>query len=950
MSFKSFLSLATLLLPALACSLFPSPLQAQQTGGTATLRGTIRAQNGRPLVAATVRVLDGGASAGTDSAGRFTLTVGAGTRLQLAAQQVGFAAETLEVSPVAAGTVRSIGFTLAPLATLAVQQVVAQRDRPLLNTSDAATGGAVERGELRALPTDARDPIPLAFNIPGVAQARAFFGDAPKLSINATNALYTSYTIDGLDNNEGFLGGPRVEFPLAALARLEVMANSYSTAFGRSPSGVVNYETRAGGERWEGEVFAYNRPGLPLDARPALKPSDARALADLQRAQEGFRRTQVGGSFGGPVARERTYLFGALEYSNENEDRISSTARATFLGRELRETYKAFGRLDHGWNDQQTTTLRFAMSRQARAGEGSGIVAPEADITTIRFGTITGLTHRSSWKDGRASNTASAQLSTYKWDFPPTRSDFTRPQVTILDRDSAAIGVVGSSNFIFDDAELQMQFRNVYERQLGSRNTMSFGVDVTAASFKLTGSSTNPSGSYEVVNTGNIPLGPDGRYRFADIPANVFVRSYTIDAAQKQVDLTQNLYGAFLENRWRPSAALTVRYGVRWDYDDITSRGESKADLDNVQPRLSFNWVKGANSVVRGGAGIFTGKLPYAVYSDAVQFGPDGNQTVTFTGAQAPSFLQGPRTATLDRGSLPPGEQRRLFTLGLEQPSARQFTLGYQRQFGERTALSFDGVYVDTRNLPRSWDLNAQSRTIGASDTVGLPLSIGDASRTTRPVAGGYRRLTTTETGGSSTYAGLYTAVRHRATDRLLVDANWVWSHAISNTEDINFNASVGNDFALDRGDANNDRRHKITTRATYSALHNLTLSGIADFQTGTPINRVANRDLTGSGGAYGDGFIGNRQRYFGIARNGERLPSAFFLSGSVAYDVQVAGSALTFRGDVFNVLNTVNISGFATGVGGGGTATQIGRPGDPVVNVTASSPRQVQLSVGVKF
>ncbi len=917
----------------------------------AQLSGVVRAQTGRPLSDVSLRVLAGAApaTARSDSAGRFSLAIPSGMRLRLVASQVGFSAETLDVPALVAGSRRDVALTLAPLAQLVVQQVIAQRDRPLLNTSDAATGGAVERAELRALPTDARDPIALAYTIPGVAQARAFFGDAPRLSINGTNALYTQYTLDGLENNEGFLGGPRVEFPLAALHRLEVQANTYTAASGRSPSGVVNYESRTGGERWSGEVFSYQRPGLPLDARPSIEPSGA-ARADFRKAQEGFRRAQYGGAFGGPLVANRTYVFSALEYTNENEDRISSTARATFLGRELRETYKGFARLDHGWNDRQTTTARFALSRQARAGEGSGIVAPEADITTIRFGTLSALTHRSSWNAGRASNSASIQLSTYKWDFPPTRSSFSVPQVTILDRDSLPIGVVGSSNFIFDESELQFQFRDVVERQLGSRHTMSAGVDVASSRFKLTGSSTNPSGSYEVINTGNIPSS-NGRYRYADIPANVVVRSYTIDAAQKQVDLTQALYGAFIEDRWRPTASLTVRAGLRWDYDDLTRRGGSTADWKNVQPRLSFNWLQNSGTVVRGGAGLFAGKLPYAVYSDAVQFGPNGNQTVTFRGAQAPAFGQGPRAAALDRSTLPAREVRQLFSLGIRQPLSRQFTLGYQRQFGDRISLSLDGVWVDTRRLPRSWDLNAQSRTIGLADTVGLSTSIGDASRPLKPVVGGYRRLTTTESGGRSTYGGLYTAMRYRAADQLLIDANWTWSHAISNTEDINFNASVGNDFNLDRADANNDRRHKATLRTTWTGVRHLMLSGIVDAQTGTPINRVAYfRDLTGAGGAYGDGFIGNYQRFAGVPRNGERLPAALFLSASAAYDFTVGHSTLTARADVFNLLNRVNASGFATGVGGGGSATQVGRPGDPVSYTTAGAPRQLQLSVGARF
>ncbi|MEO6443534.1 MAG: TonB-dependent receptor [Gemmatimonadaceae bacterium] len=932
-------------------SLFPLSASPPVLGAqdSARLRGVVRAQSGRPLFGAAITVAGSSARAESDSLGHFELWVVAGRPLRLTASLAGHVPEDRTLSPLAIGGVRDVAITLAPLAQLAVRQVVAVRSRPLLNASDAATGGAVESVELRALPTDARDPVALAFTIPGVAQARGFFGDAPKLSINGTNALYTQYTIDGLDNNEGFLGGPRVEFPLAALSRLEVLANSYTAEAGRSPSGVVNYESRSGGDRWQGEVFVYNRPGIPFDARSPLTPP-GESVDDFRRAQEGFRRTQVGGAYGGPLVAGRTFGFAALEYSNENQDRISSTARATFLGRELRETWKGSLRLDHGWNPDQTTTLRFAMSHAQRAGEGSGIVAPEADITTIRSGSVTSLTHRSAWDDGRTSNTASLQLATYRWDFPPTRSDFSTPQVTILDRDSIPVGIVGSSNFIFDESELQLQWRDVMERHIGDRHTLRAGADIAASFFRLTGSSTNPAGAYEVVNEGNIPARA-GRYRLADIPAGVVVRSYTIDAAQKQVDLTQALYGLFVEDRWRPRADVTIRAGLRWDYDDLTSRGASSPDLDNVQPRLSVNWLMSPNSVVRAGAGRYAGKLPYAVYSDAVQFGRTGNQTVTFRGASAPRFLQGPKAVDLDRRTLPPREIRETFALGIEQPMSAQFTLGYQRQLGRRVAASLDAVYVDTRNLPRSWDLNPQSARIGAADTVGVSTAVGDLSRPVLPSTGGFRRLTTTESGGRSTYAGLYSALRFDAGPAWSVDGNWVWSHAISNTEDINFNATQGNDFDAERADANNDRRHNVSVRATWNGHAPLHLSAIADYQTGTPINRVAFfRDLTGTGGTYGDGFIGNYQRFHGVPRNGERLPSAFNLNASAAYDLRVGSSTVMLRAEAFNLLNRLNLSGYPAGIGGGGSATQLGRPGDAITLTTAGPPRQVQFSLAWRF
>ena len=87
------------------------------------------------------------------------------------------------------------------------------------------------------MPTDARDPVALAYNIPGVAQATGFFGDAPRLSINGANSLYTLSSLDGLENNEGFRRGPRIDLSLSALSRLGVLSNGYGAVFGRSGMG-----------------------------------------------------------------------------------------------------------------------------------------------------------------------------------------------------------------------------------------------------------------------------------------------------------------------------------------------------------------------------------------------------------------------------------------------------------------------------------------------------------------------------------------------------------------------------------------------------------------------------------------------------------------------------------------------------------------------------------------
>jgi hypothetical protein len=137
-------------------------------------------------------------------------------------------------------------------------------------------------------------------------------------------------------------------------------------------------------------------------------------------------------------------------------------------------------------------------------------------------------------------------------------------------------------------------------------------------------------------------------------------------------------------------------------------------------------------------------------------------------------------------------------------------------------------------------------------------------------------------------------------------------------------------------------------------------LAAIGDYQTGLPASRVAGvvgedggvafHDLDGSGPIYGDGFIGNRDRYFGVSRNGERLPDFFELSASAAYLLPLGDQRLELRADVFNLLNGTAWAGFATGVPGGGSRTQVGRQGDPLLLGQPGRPREVQISARYVF
>ncbi|MDT8369111.1 MAG: TonB-dependent receptor [Longimicrobiales bacterium] len=917
-----------------------SPLRAQTESGT--LEGTVRSESGAPLPDALVRA--GAVEARTAEDGSFRMTLVSGAPITVTITAPGHLAEERVIEPLREGEVRRIGVTLNPLFALDAVRVVTPPERPLLNTESAETGGAVERREIRMLPTDARDPIALAFTIPGVSQSTGFFGDAPILTIQGGSGLYTRYTLDGLENTEGFLGGPRTQLPITALERLDVRASTYRPAFGRSTNGVVDLRTRAGGEVWEGEFDVVQRPGTPIDSDPKFTPSGINP--------DGFERLQLAANFGGPLVEGRTFIFGAVEFTDEKEDRIGSTARTDFVGTEDRETWKAFLRLDHGWSETQTTTLRSTFTDVRREGQGGGVIVPEADITTRRIGSATSLMHRTSLREGLGSNTFSAQVSTFTWDFPPSASDLSTPQVTIVGPDETTTeAVVGSSNFIFDESELQIQLRNEFELRLGHSHTLGVGAEYVRSSFNLTGANTNPQGAYVVVNEGNInPAGPIVSIR--DIPSDVRVLSFSIDAQPQEVDLSQTLLSAWVEDRWRITPTFTLQAGVRWDYDDITSRGESDPDLNNIQPRFSFNWLASPETVIRGGWGLYAGVFPYAVLSDAQQFGPEGNAVVTFeegTDFLPPAFLEGPTPEEIAQleGALPPREVRRTFARGLEQPMASQFSLGVQREFGEKWGLTVDGVWVERYHLPRSFDLNPVDFTLTAADSVDRSPAFGDSLRPIDPAQSGFRRLTTTDTGGRERYLGLHTTLRHVVSRSFSAEATWVWSLTKNDTEDINFNATSGNDFDAEWADAINDRRHHMTLRSVWSAHRDLTVAGIVDVQSGTPVNRIAFfRDLDGSGTIFGNGFVGNEDRFAGVPRNGERLPWAWRVDMTLDWrPVFLQGAVL--RAEAFNLFNRRNFTGFANGIPGGGPRTQVGRPGDPFEFTTAASPREFQFSLG---
>ncbi|WP_086737175.1 TonB-dependent receptor [Erythrobacter colymbi] len=905
---------------------------------------------------------------------------------------------------------RSVILQLQPAGEAGIV-VTAARAITGLNTSNAEISASLGREQLVALPIEGRDVLGALIRLPNVVPSTGFFPEAPSIAINGSNGLDTNYLIDGLDNNENFLGGIKFPVPLGFTREVTVLANSYSAAYGRTANGIVNYTTPSGSNDFTGEVYSLIRPGRPLDSP---SPFPRRDLSG-NPVGESFERYQAGFAAGGALKRDRTFLYANYEFT---ADRNTQIVDAPLLG--VVDTVTGNNRfhlgslrLDHRLTDDWTVSLRgnigrVTIDRPGGALGGGNATFPSAASRQDRFSTLVAAS--ASYAGSVWSYDGALQYSRFRWDYGEA-TGAPGPQVVVRAPSGLVAGVVGNPGYVFDSLEETWQTTHRLSRDIGAHR-LSAGVDVIASDFALLGGG-NPNGNYTVDLTNAQLASLAGRglaLTAQDVLAlNPAVANYAVELRPQSFGTSQTLIALYLEDAWELSPNLTATLGLRWDYDTLTERGAGKGDTDNIAPRFALNWQPDARSSVRFGAGIFTGKLSYAVISDALQRNTtsagflsqlaqlqargsipagvdlgditfDGNLTVappcaTVSACPTPAQVQALRsTATL-------GEGRILSPTGYDNPWSVQVSGGYQYQAADTLTLSVDALYSRSHNLVRLRDLNApapfspnlanltpaniaalralpdNAARFALAQSLGLVRSqaAADASRPIPLVAGGARQITVSETAGESEYLALILqATKLRGEDDYAFRLSYTLSRLRNDTDDINFRAANSNDFASEWGPSANDRRHVISAVGYLYPVDGLTLTAAGLFQSGQPVNLVPDarifgtQDLNGDGASFGENYLGNSDRYPGERRNSARLPWSASVDIGVRYALPVAGGKLEASADVFNLFNANNESGFANAAT---TSNQIQFGGGvPFVQRNAGPPRQFQFGLAYRF
>jgi hypothetical protein len=277
----------------------------------ATLGGTVFDPQRQAVPGAVVRVTSAGTRAvrqvTTNEQGAFQLTGLLPGEYELAVEAKGFATLTRPLS-VEVGQQLTLDVDLK--ITDVTTTVEVKGEEAVLRTADASVGEVVEPKSVRSLPLNGRMLIDLVLTVPGAHESHgAQAGDmsplywrpgqrsAVSIGGNRPNANY--FLLDGATNTDPTFNTLNLSPSPDAVQEFRVQTGSYSAEMGGAGGGQINIVTRTGTNEFHGTVYEFMR-------NDAL---DARTFNEMDTASKHLDRNNFGGSFGGPIKKNRSFFF-----------------------------------------------------------------------------------------------------------------------------------------------------------------------------------------------------------------------------------------------------------------------------------------------------------------------------------------------------------------------------------------------------------------------------------------------------------------------------------------------------------------------------------------------------------------------------------------------------------------------------------------------------------------
>ena len=283
--------------------------QSQITSGT--VQGDVLDEKGGSVAGATVEAknLDTNfvQTDTTNTDGHFAFLSLAPGRYTLTIIKAGFATIVQENVNLTVGQTITLPVTMK-VSSVAQQIVVS--DVPTVEVTKTASSSTVDELAVADTPELGRKFEDLLTLTPGVSIVQGPDGD--EINVNGQRGIFNNVSLDGGDYNNGFfgdqMGGQRaaIDITLEAVKEFQITASGANAEFGHTAGAVINVVTKSGTSAIHGSAFEYFRTeGL------SAATSDGKPLQD-------YRRNQFGGSFGGPLVKDKLFFFAAGEGIREN--------------------------------------------------------------------------------------------------------------------------------------------------------------------------------------------------------------------------------------------------------------------------------------------------------------------------------------------------------------------------------------------------------------------------------------------------------------------------------------------------------------------------------------------------------------------------------------------------------------------------------------------------------
>jgi Carboxypeptidase regulatory-like domain len=915
---------------------FGDSLFAQQSS-SATLSGRVVDPNGAVIVGAQVAVTDKATNSRretkTNEEGLFVVTNLGPGEYELRVQQAGF--KTAVYTAVVLQVGRNETFNVA----LELGEVADSIDEfygvePLIDRNSSVVARNLSQREIARLPLNGRNFLELALLVPGNSPA-------PNFDPTKTNTVLISsagqlgrggnVTIDGADNNDDVVGGSLENISQDAVQEFQIATSRFSAGLGRSGSSVINIVTKSGSNflHGSGSVFYRDRN---LQTLPAT--------FDRNNPEPPFDREQYSATLGGPLIKDRAFLFGGFEYRNQDGAVLvgqrDTTARTITRGFAPAPLNDLLGTVRGDWSSSDAHRLMFRYSIERADDTGaSTLIRPIGSASERQAGNNHYQSFLTNWTyviNPRMLNSLTLSVNNF---INKTEPVVPGPQLTFPSlQDGASFRVPQQTRMN------RIQLADSLSWVKGN-HLLNFGGELQRidSDFNL---GVFQQGRIELVE--DFPTfdhNGDGRVDDNDLLFAVTLRSATPDRPLIIPDADNNHLAFFVQDDWRVHPQFTLNLGLRYELDtDVKNisrtselnplilpflSGERAKDKNNFGPRVGFNWsTKEGRTSVHGGYGIYYDRITLEIQS--LERGLDGRSLAIEVRAGNVFFLDpntgmfppfAPTISNPFTGFPLPGAGAggiNIIDNKLRNPMVQQTNLGIEQQFGSNFVLRADYLHDFGTHF-------IIGRTIGS---------------VFNPVVGGPDRVVNLESSVKTKYDGLLVSLEKRFSSHYQFRASYTLSRAFNYANDDQIPFAAGpidsNNLQLEYGPTPNDQRHRFTFSGAFELPGDFRLAPIWTIASGVPMDilvpdastRVPLLQRNAGGRLFHNASELNsfiQQVNSGGGVNGELLPlvgsDARFNDSFNSFDLRVSkvfsfseSVKLEPAVEVFNMFNITNVLG----------------------------------------